>query len=80
MSYPVLRSIFAKALAIPLTDVTDQVAYNSTPQWDSVAHMALVAALEEQFGIFIDTDDVIDLSNFGKAVDLLRKHGVLDRA
>ena len=49
--------------------------YNAIPQWDSIAHMSVVAALEDAFGIMIDMDDVIDMSSVGKAREILRKHG-----
>lgn len=38
--------------------------------------MALIAALEDEFDIMIDTDDVIDMSSFAKAREILAKHGV----
>jgi len=71
-----LKTIFANALEIPEEQVTDDLAYNSIEQWDSIAHMALVAAIDEGFDIMLDTDDVIDLSTFGKAKEILKKYGV----
>jgi len=38
--------------------------------------MALVAALEEQFGIMLDTDDIIDMSSVAKAKELWGKYDV----
>ena len=38
--------------------------------------MRLVAALETEFDIMLDTDDVLDLASFAKAVEILRKYGV----
>ncbi len=69
-----LRQAFASALGIDLATVTDSLAYNSIPEWDSVAHMALVAELERTFGILLDTDDVIDLSSVAKARDIVAKY------
>jgi len=45
------------------TDV-HSIAWGQTEEWDSVAHMQLVAALEATFGIMIDTDDVIGMSDY----------------
>ena len=39
--------------------------------------MQLVAALEEAFGIMIETDDVIGMSSYSIAVEVLRKCGVV---
>jgi acyl carrier protein len=69
-----LQSIFAESLGIELSTVTDDLLYASIPEWDSVAHMALIAAIEEGFDIMIDTEDVIDMSSFAKAKEIVRKY------
>lgn len=71
-----LQAIFAEALGIPEEQVVDDLQYNSIPEWDSIAHMALVAAIDEAFDIMMDTDDVIDMSSFAKAKEILQKYGV----
>lgn len=70
-----VASVFASVLGIPADAVTDDLRYASIPQWDSIAHMSVVAALEEAFGVMIDMEDVIDMSSVGKAREILRKHG-----
>jgi acyl carrier protein len=69
-----LQSIFAESLGIELSTVIDDLLYASIPEWDSVAHMALIAAIEEGFDIMIDTEDVIDMSSFAKAKEIVRKY------
>jgi len=71
-----LVSTFAEALTVDPALITDDLQYNAISQWDSVAHMALVAALEEAFGIMLDTDDIIDMSSVAKAKDILAKYDV----
>lgn len=71
-----LHNIFAKTLSVPVETIRDDLQYNSIKEWDSVAHMALVAALEEEYDIMLDTDDVIDMSSVAKAREILSKYGV----
>lgn len=71
-----LKSIFVEALEIDEAKVTDSLAYNSIPEWDSVAHMALVSEIEDQFDIMMDTDDVLDMSTFKKAIEILEKYDI----
>lgn len=47
------------------------LTYQSVQLWDSVGHMALIAALEESFDIMMDTEDIIDLSSFEKGMEIL---------
>ena len=51
--------------------------YQDIETWDSVGHMGLIAALEDSFGIMMETDDIIDLSSYeiGKQI-LSEKYGV----
>jgi acyl carrier protein len=71
-----LRDVFRVALSLPAGADVDDLEYRAIPQWDSLAHMALVAAIEDEFDIMIDTDEVIDMSSFTQAARLLEKHGV----
>ncbi|WP_017756434.1 acyl carrier protein [Calidifontibacillus oryziterrae] len=71
-----LRGIFAETLGIPEAQVTDDLQYNRIEEWDSIAHMALVSAIDDGFEIMMDTDDVIELSSFAKAKEILKKYGV----
>jgi acyl carrier protein len=71
-----LRAAFVAGLALPPGTVVDDAAYGKTEGWDSVAHMALVAEIESTFDVMLDTDQVIDLSSFSKAVEILDQHGV----
>lgn len=71
-----LVEAFVEALQIPPSRVEDTLGYNSIKEWDSVAHMTLVAALEESFDIMMDTDDIIDMSSVAKAKEILGKYDV----
>ena len=64
---------FVEALEVS----ADQVAglkYLEIPNWDSVGHMGLIAAIEDAFDIMMDTDDIIDLSSFEKGMEILSKN------
>ncbi|MEA0554065.1 acyl carrier protein [Lysinibacillus irui] len=71
-----LRVIFAEALGIDTSQVTDDLTYNTIPEWDSIAHMALIAEIDDQFDTMLDTDDVLDMSTFAKAKEILVKYDV----
>ncbi len=53
-----------------------KLEYQSIPAWDSVGHMALMAALEEAFDIELDVDDIIDFSSYQKGKEILGKYGI----
>lgn len=67
---------FARTLQIEPSRITDDLSYNAIAEWDSVGHMSLIAALEEAFGVMLDTDDIIDLSSVAQAKTILAKYDV----
>ena len=69
-----LRFIFADTLGATQDQITDATTYSEFPNWDSVAHMALIAAIEQSFDIMIDAEDVIDMSSFSKAKQIVAKY------
>jgi acyl carrier protein len=62
------------ALALPDEMNLTGIAYGETEEWDSVAHMQLVAAVENAFGIMLETDDVIAMSDYRAVRAILRDH------
>ena len=71
-----LRACFSESLGIPVQDVTDDLTYSTIKEWDSVGHMKLVAEIETAFDIVMDTEDILDLSSVGKAMQILGRYGV----
>jgi acyl carrier protein len=71
-----VEEIFASALGIERSRVSDDLTYGSIKEWDSVAHMALISALEQEYDVMIETDDVIDMSSVAVAKTILSKYGV----
>lgn len=62
--------VFTETLKVT-EDQVEELVYQDVPTWDSVGHMALVAALEDTFDIMFDTDDIIDFSSFEKGKEIL---------
>ncbi len=67
---------FQETFSIDSSMLGDKLEYNSIELWDSVGHMGLMAALEEAFDIFLETDDIIDFSSYNKGMSILGKYGV----
>ena len=67
---------FIKTLEVEPEQLKQDLSYNSIPQWDSIGHMSLIAALEETYNIMMDTDDIIEFSSFNKGIEILEKYEV----
>jgi acyl carrier protein len=71
-----LKQCFAETFALGPAEDPTQLRYQGLAAWDSVGHMQLIAAIETRFDIMLDTADILDLSDFDRAVEILRKYGV----
>ncbi|CAL9658064.1 acyl carrier protein [Saccharothrix sp. NPDC042600] len=71
-----LRTVFVEALQLDDDVDVENLKYRDIDAWDSVGHMALVAAIEDEFDVQFETEQVIDMSSFKVAVDMLRGFGV----
>ena len=71
------QDIFIKSLSIDSNKFNENIKYNEIPEWDSIGHMTLISALEEEYKISLETDDIVDLSSFKKGIELLKKYNVI---
>ena len=71
-----LKNAFVSVLGVSPHDDFGSMAYGQTPGWDSIAHMALISEIETAFDIMLATDDVIGMSSFLKAQEIVAKNGV----
>ncbi|MBQ3388657.1 MAG: hypothetical protein IJG60_05540 [Thermoguttaceae bacterium] len=67
--------VFIRNFNVEPDQLTD-LAYQTTPSWDSVGHMALVAELEDAFEIMLEMDDIIDLSSYEEGKRILGKYNI----
>ncbi len=67
---------FMTTFSIEDSMLNNELIYNGITAWDSIGHMALIAALEEKFDIMMETDDIIDFSSYAKGMEILGKYDV----
>ena len=70
------RAAFKEALEVSDEQLTDELAFDSIPVWDSVGHMRLMAALEDAFDIMFETEDIMDFGSYKIGKEILKKYDV----
>ena len=68
--------IFIEVFEISGAQINDSLEYQSIEPWDSVGHMALMAALEDEFDIMLEMDDIIDFGTYLTGIETMKKYGV----
>ena len=59
-----MKKVFMDSFSISKDKLKKDLKYNTIPQWDSVGHMSMIAALEDAFNITFEMDDIIDFSSY----------------
>ncbi len=67
-----LRAVFVTALDLPPGVDVDALRYRGHPKWDSLAHMALIVAIEETFGVELEPEQLIAIDSLQRAAQTLR--------
>lgn len=55
-----VREVIAAALEIEVHLLRDDSGLNRHPAWDSLNHVAIIASLEDSFGVQFDDEDVVE--------------------
>ena len=64
-------ALIANALLIEPVAVDERTALGISPEWDSLAHLRLILALEEQLGRQLGPEAIVGIADFGDVVTLL---------
>lgn len=69
-----IRNVFMKVFdSVKLEDVIFDGKHEEFDEWDSLTHMNLVSALEEEFGISLSVDDISEMDTVTKVLQTVRK-------
>ena len=65
-----LEILFKNTFNIKEKDI-NKASQNNLKNWDSINHMNLILAIEKEFDITLDNNDVIKLSDFRSCFQLI---------
>ena len=68
-----LFAVLSSLLAVPREQLGNDSSRQNLAQWDSLKHMHLMLALEEEFNIEFDDDEMADLANAGALLEVISR-------
>lgn len=68
------RAALARALKTDPAKITDEATHADLAAWDSVHHMNVIIALENDFNIEFDDAELAGLNSLPRLVDAVEKH------
>lgn len=71
-----LQKIFAEVFSVEENTVNDDFCNKSVDNWDSIHQLSLTTAVEDEFDIMLDAEDIIEFTSFASAKKVLKKYDI----
>ena len=71
-----IKKIMCNVLGIEEKDITDEMTFENTEKWDSLKHMLMIAAFEEEFSIEFAAEEIVSMLSFIDIKKVLTNKGV----
>jgi acyl carrier protein len=71
-----LQQILAAVFEVDEKSINANTSPDTIEAWDSLKHLNLVLALEEEFQINFDEDQVVEILSFELIVEVLKEKGI----
>ena len=66
-----VKQVIAELFKCDIAEVSDVTGPGDLPGWDSLGHVALMAALQDRFGSHIPVEDAIEVTSVADLVAIL---------
>ena len=70
------NKVFMDVFGVKEAVLNEEFTFRAVEQWDSVAHLTLIDALEEAFDVMFDSEDILHYGSYENGKKILGKHGV----
>lgn len=68
-----LLDILSRVLQLEREEINDDIKRKDFEPWDSMAHLMLVSEIENEFEIFFEDEEVVDIWTVGDIKNLLKQ-------
>ena len=67
--------IISQVFNVPIENINDETSSDDIETWDSLKHMNMVLALEEEFNVQFGEEQVLEMLNVGLIIEILKEIG-----
>lgn len=71
-----LNAIFCEVFSVEETALNSEFDNKSIDGWDSVRQLSLTSAVEDEFDIMLDPEDILEFTSYDKAKAILSKYEI----
>ena len=67
-----IKKVMFAVFEIPVEQIKDDSSVDTIESWDSLKHMNLIVALEEEFNVQFTDDEIIEMMNYLLIKEILK--------
>ena len=71
-----LNNIFVEVFGVEPSALMSNFKKENVEAWDSIHQLSIVTAMEEEFDLLFDPEDIIALDSYEAAKGILSKYGI----
>lgn len=71
-----LKEVMARVFKVPAGMITADASPDTVENWDSLRHMNLILALEQEFDVELTDDQVVEILTYPLIRIVLHEHGI----
>ena len=72
-----IKEVISNIFGTPLNEINGQSSPDTIENWDSINHMKLITALEEEFDVEFTDEEILEMQNV-KLIKYILSHFKLD--
>ena len=69
-----VKTIFSNLFSIEPSKIHSKLSAADVDKWDSLQHLNLVVAIEEEFGISIDAEQITEMLTYELIISLIKEN------
>jgi acyl carrier protein len=69
----IVFQVISQVLEVPLNEITLESSSDTIESWDSLKHMNLILALEDEFDIQFSDDQIVKMLNVGLILEAIKE-------
>jgi len=70
------KELVASVFNVPVANLTLQSGPENLPEWDSLAHMGVITAIEQTYHMQFTTSEILSVKAIADLVNILEERGV----
>ena len=71
-----LNNIFCEVFSVEASSLSEDFNNTTVEGWDSVHQLSLTSAVEDEFDIMLDAEDILEFNSYENAKNILAKYDI----